>query len=139
MPFRVCYYHLVWATKGRLACITPDIERIIISTIKRKSAAMRSPVYAINGTEDHIHVAVSIYTSLSVAEWAKNVKGVSSHEVNLNYPELEPRFHWQSGYSVHTFGAKVHPVVIGYIENQKLHHKNGTLENYLEECEPEAP
>ena len=139
MSFHVCYYHLVWSTKHRTPIITPEIEQVVFGAIKRKSSELRSPIYAINGTSDHIHIATSIYTSYSVAEWVKGVKGVASYEVNSFFTELDPRFRWQSGYSVHTFGAKVLPFVIEYIENQKTRHGDNDLEDYLEQCPPDSP
>ena len=134
MSFHVCYYHVVWATKGRAELITPEVERIIIPTIRRKSADLQSPIFAINGTIDHIHVAVSIATAIAVARWVKEVKGVSAYTVNTTYPDLNPRFYWQKGYGVHTFGAKVLPFVTDYIEQQKEHHRDNTAEDYLEQC-----
>jgi putative transposase len=136
MPFSVCHYHVVWATKGRSPLLTPEIEQVILPAIRRKSADLKSPIFAINSTEDHIHIAVSISTAISVGEWAKGVKGVSAYAVNTTYPDLEPRFSWQKGYGVHTFGAKVLPMVVEYVNLQKEHHQDNTAHDYLEQCSP---
>lgn len=132
MPFRVCYYHVVWSTHHREPWITPQIEPIVLNTIKRKSEELRSPVAAINCVNDHVHVAVSISTSIAVAEWVKQVKGLSAYEVNHIFPSLESLFRWQNGYGVLTFGAKNLPFVIQYIERQKEHHSSQTFESYME-------
>lgn len=135
MPFRVCYYHVVWSTYGRAPWITPQIEPIVLDTVKRKSLELRSPIAAINCVEDHIHVAVSITTSVAVAEWVKQVKGLSAHEVNHLFPSLEKLFRWQNGYGVLTFGAKNLSFVVEYINQQKIHHASQTYDNYLEHKE----
>ena len=132
MPYHVCYYHVVWATKNREPLITPQIEPIVIAAIRRKSETLRSPVLAINTVADHIHIAVSITLTVSVADWVKHVKGVSAYEVNNTFPDMPSRFSWQSGYSVLTFGEQGRKEVLGYIERQKEHHRENSLMASLE-------
>ena len=135
MPFRVCYYHVVWATKNREPLITPEIETLIVSSIMQKSVQLDSPIQAINGVADHIHVAVSISTNLAVAEWVRHIKGISSHDINALFPQLPTPFRWQQGYGVLAFGAKMLPFVADYIARQKEHHRDNMLEMYLEQME----
>jgi putative transposase len=132
MPFHVCYYHAVWATNNREPLITPNLEPFVLETISRKSQTLKSPILAINCVEDHIHVAVSISTAVAVSDWFKQVKGFSAHEINAAFPKSASPFIWQSSYGVLTFGAKNLPFVINYIERQKEHHAQNTLETYLE-------
>jgi putative transposase len=134
LPFWKCYYHLVWTTKHRQPIITPERERIIFATVRRVADDLKSEVWAINGTSDHIHVAASIPPGVAVAEWVKRCKGASSYMVNKSAP-AEDRFGWQAGYSVLTFGQKVLPFVVAYITNQKQHHANSELQPYLERTE----
>jgi putative transposase len=138
MPLVICYYHVVWATKHRTPHITADIEPIIFSTIRRKSEALKSPIHAINGVEDHIHEAISLSAHLALAEWVRHVKGLSAHEVNQNLPNLDTTFRWQSGYSAHTFGQNALPKVVAYIRHQKKHHAEDTIITYLETLEDES-
>jgi putative transposase len=137
MPFSVCYYHLLWATKNREPLITPDVELVIISAITQKSVALHCPIQAINSVADHIHVAVSISTTLSVADWARNIKGFSAHEVNSMFPDRSSSFRWQQGYGVLTFGVKTLPFIVVYIAHQKENHRQNLLEMYLERTEDE--
>ena len=134
MPFRVCYYHVVWATKHRMPLITVEIEPMIFAAIERKSAALNSPILAMNAAADHIHIAASISTNIAVSDWVKQVKGVSTYEVNTSFA-LDDHFHWQKGYGILTFGAKTLSFVKTYIERQKEHHRDNTLEDYLEQFE----
>ena len=87
---------------------------------------------AVNGIPDHVHVAVSIPPTLTVTDWVKNVKGVSSHEVNNVLAEQAARFRWQSGYGVLTFGTRNLDFVVSYIQKQKQHHANNHLYQLLE-------
>ena len=137
MPFRVVYYHIIWATKYRDALITPQIEPVIFSAIRQKSRKLDSHIHAINGMSDHIHIAVSISTSISVASWVKSVKGSSSYAANNTFPDLTEKFAWQNGYGVLTFGAKALSNVVDYIDKQKSHHEEETLIDYLEKLSDE--
>ncbi|PJF38520.1 MAG: IS200/IS605 family transposase, partial [Phototrophicales bacterium] len=100
MPFRAVYYHLVWATKYRQPLITPQIESRLIEIIQHKSQELKSEIFAINTVTDHIHVAVSISPSVAVSKWVQQVKGISTHNVNLEFPNNEHRFQWQPSYGV---------------------------------------
>ena len=90
---------------------------------------------AINMMPDHIHIAVRIPPKIAVAEWIGQVKGLSTHEVNAMFPDLEHPFAWQQGYGVLTFGAKRLPFVIDYIRRQQEHHAADTIEEYLEQMD----
>ena len=130
--FYVCYYHIVWATKYRQASLTTQLEPVIFNAIQSKSRELKCRIYAINAAYDHIHIAITIPPSLGIWEWVRDAKGLSAHLVNRDFPNRDDTFRWQKGYSVHTFGAKILPFVKSYVERQKEHHQNKTLEDYLE-------
>ncbi len=91
------YLHLVWATWDRQALVTPEIERRVYRNIESEARNMGCTVLALNGMPDHVHMAVSFPTTITVADLVKQVKGVSSHFVN---EALKPNdeFKWQGSY-----------------------------------------
>lgn len=135
MPFYICYYHIVWTTKNREPLITPEVEQVICNLVRYRSDTLGSPILAINTVADHLHVAVSIKPTVAVADWVKRVKGVSSREVNLHFPNRLSHFRWQEGYGALTFGIRQLDYVVSYIENQKQHHAASTLQPYLEKTD----
>jgi len=135
MSFWKCYYHIIWATKNRQPIITPAMETILFAAAHSKSEELRCSILAINGIADHIHVAVSIRPALAVVDWIGQVKGASSHALNLAFDDLGAKFRWQEDYGVVTFGAKNLPLVLAYIEGQKEHHLSAALQSYLEQIE----
>ena len=135
MPFWKCFYHAIWSTYGRAPIITSAMERVIFEAIEAKTYTIDGTIYAINGVEDHIHVAVSFPPHVSGAEWVRIVKGLSAHNVNESFPNLETRFQWQKGYGLLTFGANTLPDVVRYIEQQKTYHANKSLNAYLEQSD----
>ncbi|MEO8392118.1 MAG: IS200/IS605 family transposase [Chloroflexota bacterium] len=138
MAFWRCYYHIIWATKNRSLWITPQIERVIFATIREKASELETEILAINSVSDHIHAAVCIPPKLSVAEWVKQMKGTSTRDINRQFPDLETSFSWQQSYGVLTFGAKHSKFVVNYVESQKEHHANQTLEPYLEQIDDDT-
>lgn len=137
MPFWRCYYHLIWATKQRAPLITPQVEPVIYGVIRAKAHELESPILAMNSVVDHIHIAACIPPKLAVAEWVKHIKGASTRDINARLPNLELPFSWQPSYGALTFGARNQQFVIDYVNRQKEHHANETLEPYLEQIDDE--
>jgi len=132
MTFWRCYYHVVWTTKNRSAWITPDVERVLFASFHAKAKELESPLLAVNGVADHIHIAACIPPKMAVAEWVRHMKGVSAHEVNAMFANLPEHFRWQNHYGVLTFGVTHRDFVIGYIQRQKERHASMNIEPYME-------
>jgi putative transposase len=93
-------------------------------------------LHAIGGTDDHVHLAVTVPPTLLVSEWIGEMKGASAHYVNRNLANRKV-LEWQSGYGVVSFGTKATPWVIRYIENQREQHARRTTHERLERVEIE--
>jgi putative transposase len=136
------YVHLVWATWDRLPFITSEIERRLHRNIESEAQEQGCMVLALNGTDDHVHVLVSIPATISIANLVKQLKGVSSHFVN---DELRPAhdFKWQGSYGAFSVSRWDVDKIVGYIKHQKEHHANGELlpefEETFEEFEIDRP
>ena len=132
MTFWRTYYHIVWATKDRLPLLTENIEVELYNYIKNKCHALDCPLHAIGGINDHIHIVVSIPPSLAISEFVRLVKGSSSHFVNQTQLNRESKFAWQREYGVFSLGGQQLDRAIGYVNNQKQHHAQGSIERFLE-------
>jgi len=130
MPYWRLFYHAVWGTKHRLALIDPAWEKELHGYIKGKASAVECFVHAIGGMPDHIHVAISIPPKLSVATLIGQLKGASSHHVNKTY--ADGSFMWQAEYGVFSFSEISLSRIIHYVNNQKKHHAENTLNAILE-------
>jgi REP element-mobilizing transposase RayT len=126
------YYHLVWGTKKRQPLINPDRETVLYDYIIGKADALASIVHAINGIEDHIHLVVSIPPALAIADFVKSIKGSSAYHLNQDLSASKDKFAWQEGYGVFSLGSKQLEQAVTYVQNQKLHHLNGTTLASLE-------
>ena len=132
MPFWRLYYHLVWATDNREPVIDGEIERELFEAIRCKAKALGGQVFAVNGTEDHVHLAVTIPAKVPVADFVGEVKGSSSFHIN-HMPEKQWRLDWQRGYGAVTFRRDNLQQVVDYIRQQKEHHRSAMLWRTLED------
>jgi putative transposase len=123
MPYWKLYYHFVWGTKDRKDLIVGEIVNDLYKVIQAKVSGIGATLYAINGLDDHIHIAVSVPPKLALAAFVGQVKGHSSHFVTH---ALALPFAWQNEYSVFSFGEDKLDFVCQYIQNQQLHHANQT-------------
>ncbi len=123
--------HIVWHAKQSYPMLTPDIEQLAHRELRQK--IVNTPgafVHEINGTETHVHLAVSIAPTITISEFIGQLKGASSHEVNQRVGRKA--FEWQTGYGVVSFGSKDLEWVCDYIRRQKEHHAKQTVFDRLE-------
>ena len=118
-------FHITWHTKNSLPMIRERIEdRLYHFLTHRILETPEVRLHAIGGIETHVHIGLSAPPSLLISDYIGQLKGSSSHYINH---EIEPKaLQWQRGYGIVTFGTKDLPWVIGYIKNQKEHHRRGT-------------
>ena len=141
MAFWRTYYHLVWATKGRQNLISLQREASFYKFIIGKADSLGCIIHAIGGTENHIHLVVSIPPNLAISDFVKKIKGSSTHQFNLESPPNAEKFSWQSGYGIFSLGSKQLNQAIAYVNNQKQHHAQGSTIVSLEKdkLEDDAP
>jgi putative transposase len=125
------YYHLVWATHNRQPLITDRLEAELYQYIRIKTKSLDSPLYAIGGVADHIHVVLSIPPKYAIAKFVGQIKGSSSHQMNRIAPDQQ--FGWQKEYGVFSLGRKQLDRAVAYVNQQKHHHADpATLIRSLE-------
>ena len=85
---------------------------------------------AIGGIETQVHLGVSLEPSIPVSDRIGKLKGSSAHYINH---EVQPKaLEWQRGYGIVSFGTKDLKWVVEFINNQKEHHKRGTIHERVE-------
>lgn len=131
------YYHFIWATRERQPLITSAMEPQLFRYIRHKCESLRVFVHAVNGMPDHLHIACTLPTTLAIADFLETIKGSSSHLINhLSDADLE--LYWQGGYGALTFAKHDLPQVVRYIDNQRHHHREGSLSPQMERITEES-
>jgi len=89
-----------------------------------------SPVLAINGIADHVHLLVSMSKRISASELMEVVKKESSLWIKQQGKEFAA-FYWQEGYAGFSIGESAVKQVSSYIAGQKRHHRRTTFQEEL--------
>ena len=125
--------HIVWHTKCSSPLLTPEIERRVHQIIRQR--IINTPgafVHEIGGTENHIHVCVTVPPILTISDYIGQLKGASSYEINHSNPTRDKLLQWQRGYGVVTFGTRHLEWVKRYVRNQKQRHASACVVDRLE-------
>jgi putative transposase len=120
---RQILYHIIFGTKYRKPVIDPyhkaELYHYIWGIVKNKKCIL----YQINGSNDHIHILADLHPSVSLADFVKDIKVASSiwMKESGNYPGFQG---WAEGYGAFTYPYRDKAVILNYIKNQEVHHRN---------------
>ena len=127
--------HIIFSTKDRASVLTPEIRPELYSylaTIARKAGG---ECFRIGGISDHVHLAIRLSRTMTVAHLVEDLKTSSSKWLKTQGLET---FGWQNGYAAFSVGPKDLPALKNYIDRQEEHHRTRTFrEEYralLERC-----
>ena len=126
------YYHFIWATKKREAMIVPEMELSLYKSIHASCHDLHITIHALNAMPDHIHLACTLPTTVTLADAMQKIKGSSAHLIN-HLPKGRHPLAWQPGYGVLTFAQRDLGRVMRYIQNQQRHHQSGKLSEKMEQ------
>jgi putative transposase len=116
---------VVWGTHLREPLIDRSRATLIEQSIHATCKEKRAFVHALGFMPEHVHLAVSIPPALAVATFIQQIKGRSSHWVNLQGVGTPgSQFKWQPDYSVNSFAEGSLERVKAYVINQADHHTN---------------
>ncbi len=120
------HIHFVFVVKYRAGLIQPNWKDNLYKYITGIVQANNHKMIIINGVADHIHLLVGIRPAQSISDLMQDVKGGSSKWISDN--QLVPgRFEWQEGYGAFSYRKSQLPTVMGYIQNQEVHHQKKTF------------
>jgi REP element-mobilizing transposase RayT len=124
--FSQIYIQVVFAVKGRNSLIKKEWEeelyKYITGIIQNKGQKMLT----INGMPDHIHFLIGMKPSCCLSDLVREVKK-SSNAFVKEKKFSKFKFEWQEGYGAFSYSHSALDNVIGYINNQKEHHKIKTF------------
>lgn len=120
--------HVIFSTKDRLPFLVADTVRAslhaYLATVARN---MDCECYRVGGVADHVHLAVRISRTITIAKLVEELKTSSSRWLKTQSPGLE-KFAWQRGYGAFSVGPTDLPALENYIEGQEAHHRVKTFQ-----------
>jgi REP element-mobilizing transposase RayT len=82
---------------------------------------------AVGGTENHVHILLSVPAAIPLAKAVQLIKGGSSKWVHETFPANHD-FGWQEGYGAFSVGISQVEDTVAYIQKQEEHHRTRSFE-----------
>src|SRR5262245_47398089 len=121
MSYISSYHHCVFSTKERRPLITPELRKRLwpfLGGVARKNGMT---AVEIGGVEDHVHVLLSLPSTVSIAKAVQLIKGGSSKWVHDTFP-AQRLFGWQVKYGSFSVSVSQLDKTNEYIKTQPEHH-----------------
>lgn len=119
--------HVIFSTKDRFPCLGPTVRphlHAYLATVARNAGC---EAYRVGGVADHVHLAIRLSRTLTIAELVETLKTSSSKWLKTQAPELGG-FSWQRGYGCFSVGPSDLMALTTYIDGQEEHHRTRTFE-----------
>ena len=114
-------YHCVFSTKERSKAIAPELQARLWAYMGGIARENGMTALGVGGTEDHVHVLLSLPSTMTIAGAMQKVKGGSS--LWLHQDCGLAGFEWQKGYGAFTIGVSQVDATLAYIAGQAERHK----------------
>jgi len=121
--------HVVFSTKYRHPWLKPSIRgklhAYMAGTVRQLE---HCECYRVGGVEDHVHLAIRLARTITIADLLQHVKASSSRWIKEQDPDLKP-FAWQKGYGAFSAYYQELPRLLTYIDGQEEHHRKATFQD----------
>ena len=127
MSYVSSYYHCVFSTKERRPLIPPGLQERLWPYLGGIARQNEMKAIEIGGVADHVHILLSLPSTLSIAKAMQLIKGGSSKWVHESFPEHR-LFGWQVKYGAFSVSVSQLDKTVRYIQRQAEHHRKMTFQ-----------
>jgi putative transposase len=116
-----CHYHVVFCPKYRRKVLVNGIDERLKVLIQESVERWEQEFVQVEVMPDHVHLLVGCDPQFGIHRLVKFVKGVTSHELRKEFPDLKKKLPsmWTNSYYVGTTGGVTLETVKKYVEGQK--------------------
>lgn len=125
--FTSSLFHCVFSTKQRRKIITPELQERLWPYLGGIARENQMKAMAVGGIEDHVHMLLSLPSTMSVAKAMQLIKGGSSKWIHDKFPDHR-HFAWQEGYGAFSIGISQGDDTVAYINGQREHHRKRSFQ-----------
>lgn len=129
--------HFVFSTKNRKCLIDDQMKSRLWEYMGGIAKQYNMVALAVGGTNNHVHMLVSMPAVLSPSKSIQLIKSNSSKWVNEEFRN-STGFSWQVGYSGFSVSPTQIQKVMNYINGQEEHHRTKSFEEeyigFLMDC-----
>src|SRR5438445_2501208 len=116
------YFHCVFSTKERRPLITPALSQRLWPFLGGIARQNKMKAIAIGGAQDHVHLLLSLTSTMPIAKAMQLIKGGSSKWIHESFPEKR-LFAWQEKYGAFSVSFSQLEKISHYIKDQAEHHR----------------
>jgi putative transposase len=120
--------HVVFSTRNRTPFIDTKLAERLQPYLCGIARENDFKVLGVGGIADHIHLLLSLPSSMPPSKAVQLLKGGSSKWVHETFPD-HSRFGWQEGYGAFTIGISQIDDTLRYIANQVEHHRQTSFQD----------
>ncbi|QHN02326.1 IS200/IS605 family transposase [Granulicella sp. WH15] len=120
--------HVIFSTKDRTPVLKDDLRPALYAYLATVARNAECECFRVGGVADHVHLALRMPRTATVAEIVEQLKVSSSKWIKTQSPRLA-KFAWQRGYGVFSVGPADLNALIGYIDGQEVHHRKQTFQD----------
>ena len=106
-------FHCVFSTKERRKIITPELETRLWAYLGGVAREHAMKALAVGGMEDHVHILLSLPSSVAIAQGMREIKSASSRWLHETFALQS--FDWQEGYGAFSIGMAQVEATLTYI------------------------
>jgi putative transposase len=120
--------HVIFSTKERQPFLDTDTRpnlHAYLATVARNTGC---ECYRVGGVADHLHIAIRLSRTLTIAGLVENLKTSTSKWLKTQAPRLSS-FSWQRGYGCFSVGPADLNSLCAYIDQQEEHHQTRTFQD----------
>jgi len=121
-----CWVHYVFSTKNQEKWLKSDIREKLFPYIGGICRENNFKLIKAGGVDDHLHLLVSLPSTITIAKAIQYLKGGSSRWIHETFGNMKD-FAWQEGYGAFTIGVSQIDQTKIYITNQEDHHRKKTF------------
>jgi putative transposase len=114
-------FHCIFSTKERRKLIAPELQERLWAYMGGIARENGMTALEVGGTEDHVHLLLSLPSTMTIAGPMQKIKGGSS--LWLHESCGLTGFEWQKGYGAFTIGVSQVDATVKYIAGQMEHHR----------------
>ena len=127
MSYVSSYFHCVFSTKERQRLIMPELRERLWPFLGGIARQNKMKAIEIGGVEDHIHILLSLPSTMAISKAMQLLKGGSSKWIHETFPE-QRLFAWQEEYGAFSVSMSQLDKTIEYIKGQETHHRKMTFQ-----------
>ena len=130
MPQSLSYLltHIVFSTKDRTPVLDATVRTALHAYLATVARNVDCECFRVGGAADHVHLAVRLSRTLTMAQLIEELKTSSSKWLKIQSPALAS-FAWQRGYGAFSVGPSDLNALLHYIDTQEEHHRARTFQD----------